>query len=869
MWGCELVRDACANLGLELAKTIFGEDLPFNKSLIDEVTERIRNRARKLKIKNNMTDSEASRMASEQIQREYDNLSKKRQQQAKLDAFARAKFESHVGQFKSKSRGIFNKIAGGEGPEFGVGNSINAQFGATYRRLLSSPDGLLTMLQGKNELGEDLRSYLLNLNNEEKIISEKEGVDTGDPRAKEVARIISHNQEFQRKILNRFGADIKPLEDRISMTIHDPYELSKYDDSFFKDQLTRNLYRLERGAAWLRGGQEAVEEVNDKFLRKSFNRWHDFIHPKLNIERTFTEIKPEASAIKEQMWEDYKSFVSGLHETKNDLSHVTGIDSEVAYTQRAALEKKINSRHRTYHFNDGKDWIAYQYKMGRATLAQTLDRELHQTSNDLALLQETGPTGLRYLEKRIKEEASKEKTQSAKLYAFSSKRLITVMDGSSSRVVNTRMAKIGQNLRDFARMETLGFSTLHSFSDVANEIATLKYNGVTFGDRWATGVKNFIAIFPSKERRQVLDSMVVSTKSLTGAIASRYTPDQSLVGAGYSRLQSQYFNLNGQHPWDWERMGGISAELGRRLALNRNIPYGKLNIDLQKSLADSAIGEREWDAIRQSGKRLADKKLYILADSVRELPDSVIKDYINNPKASKSAINLAKIDLEDLVTKHFFNAEQHVVPFPGLKERALAASGGPKGTIPGELSRFFFQFKTFPFAFVDRVIKRELIGGVNRTPFNVLGGMAELMVGVSIFSGIGLSAAALLKGETVPDFTKEENIKRLLAPAFGLYGDFFMGNYFSYGHSIMDFLKGPVASKFDQIGKDINFSKPGLSALKIGRDLTPNLWFMHALFKNVLYSKFAESLDPGSTARANSRLKSGTGQTIWVQKLFQ
>lgn len=855
-------NDSCANLGHELAKEIFGDDLPFDKGVIDDITDRIRKRARTLKLKDNLPDSEAARKASEEIQREYDHLSDLRRRQARLDAVARGKWMTGVKQFASESRGHYVKVVGTEGKEFGVGDSINAQRAASLNRLYSAPDGMLTLLSKNNKLGEDLRPHLLNMNHQASIIDEMDGIETNDPRSKEVARIVRLNQEYQRKMINRFGGDVKPLEGRISTTIHDPYEIGKYHDSFFHNQLENSRLLAERVAAYTKDGQEGVEAVNEKYLKKAYTRWSRFIKPLLDLPRTFGDHASNAKELDEIMYNDFKSFVSQLHEHDADLARTTGIDSETGYTTRAMTANKINERHRFYHFKNGQDWMNYQMKFGRATLAQSLDHELHRSATDLAILQKLGPTGLRYLEGKVRQAALVEKTKSAKLHAFATKRVMNVLDGTANRVVNSRLAKISQNLRDFARIETLGFSTLHSFQDVANEIATLKYNGVGFGERWASAVKNFISFIPSAERRAVLDQMVVSTKSLIGSTASRYTPDQAF--GGYSKLQSQYFNLNGQHPWDWERMGGISSALGRRMALNRNLSYANLDINFKKSLSDSAIGEREWDAIRQSAMPLADKKLYILADSVSHLNDDVIRNYIGNPKASARAIEKAKIDLEDLVTKHFFNAEQHVVPFPGLKEQAFASSGGPKGTLSGEATRFFTQFKNFPYSFVDRVVKREILGNPNRTPFSILGGLAELMVSTAIFTAIGNSAAELLKGETIPDYSKPENMKRLLAPAFGLYGDFLMNNYFSYGHSIMDFVKGPVISKFDQLASDVNLSKPGVSALKITRDLTPNLWFMHALFRNVLYNKFAEMLDPGSTDRAKNRLKDSTGQSIWI-----
>jgi hypothetical protein len=217
---------------------------------------------------------------------------------------------------------------------------------------------------------------------------------------------------------------------------------------------------------------------------------------------------------------------------------------------------------------------------------------------------------------------------------------------------------------------------------------------------------------------------------------------------------------------------------------------------------------------------------------------------------------------------------------PGAREKATLLGGTIPGTATGELARAFWQFKTFPFAIINRHWRRGL-GMFDKTSGKV-GYIATLVALQTVMGAIAMEIGDILSGKDPRTLNPESAYgpKNLIAAllkggALGLYGDFLFADATTYGRTLAGAIGGPMLGAIEDTykltvgnvqelsqGKDTNF---GAEAIRAARGYTPgaSLWYTKTATDRLIFNQMQEYFDPGYLARARAKAKREYGTTYW------
>ncbi len=132
--------------------------------------------------------------------------------------------------------------------------------------------------------------------------------------------------------------------------------------------------------------------------------------------------------------------------------------------------------------------------------------------------------------------------------------------------------------------------------------------------------------------------------------------------------------------------------------------------------------------------------------------------------------------IKSIKTKSFVSYKLYRMPIyfvfnyaviePDARTRAFMKRGLTAGTVPGEAWRFFFQFKAFPIAVLQKAFGREMSFIKDGQNAKGLFGIANLIVGAGIFGYIAMTAKDILKGKSPKDPAKLDTFYAEQSTAF-------------------------------------------------------------------------------------------------------
>ena len=213
---------------------------------------------------------------------------------------------------------------------------------------------------------------------------------------------------------------------------------------------------------------------------------------------------------------------------------------------------------------------------------------------------------------------------------------------------------------------------------------------------------------------------------------------------------------------------------------------------------------------------------------------------------------------------------------PTARERFNAQEQFNKGSIPGELARSFYMFKSIPQAQIARNYLRgmSLPTGAARTGY-----IASYIAGSMFVSGMVVQLHELAAGRDPEDMTTPKFWMDCLTKGgvLGVYGDLIFGNDGSQG---LERFAGPLYSEANDFykltfgnaikavqGKKTSF---GSDLLRFGYNNMPlKTWYSKALLDRAIFNQFQENLSPGYMQRINQRAQAA-GQHYYYppQNLF-
>lgn len=680
-------------------------------------------------------------------------------------------------------------------------------------------------------------------------IGKGEDTKSLNPQVVEIAQIIQKYQEGARIDANRAGASIGKLPGYIARQSHDSEKI---------------------GAA-------------------GFERWAEEILPRLD-QATFREGGEPMTFLKGV----YDGLVSGDH-----LKSPAGQQSN-GFRGPANLAKKL-SQERVLHFKDGVAWHEYNQMFGTGNLREAVLRGLDLSGQNTALMRRLGTNPEANLNMAM--DAIKEDVRAggdpAALANFNTARRGAIanrfkeISGQTRIPGNATQARVAANVRAWQSLSKLGGALLSSFTDLPVAASEMRYQGQSFLGSLAEMGAGLLKGRGSAEQRQILSAYGVYADSMRGEIMRRFSADDS-VGGKMSRGMSQFFRLNGLSWWTDANKASAGLMMAHNLAQNKGRAWSSLNADFKRALSLYDLDAGKWDLLREMEMRHADGRDYMTPDGIASISDERIGQYLaeRNRPVSAGAIRETRQDLERSLRAYVNDRVTYAVLEPDARTRSIMNQGTQPGTIPGDLLRFVTQFKSFPAAYMQKTLGRELYGrGYTPTAFGngFRGGrdliqalrngngerlaLAQLILWTTAFGYLSMASKDVAKGrEPRPaDDPKTWLAAMVQGGGLGIFGDYLFGEANRFGNTALESAAGPTLGTVADLANLWSRAKEGddtaASALRLAQNNTPflNLFYTRIALDHLFLYSVQEAMSPGSLRRTEERIRQQNDQEFLVR----
>jgi len=665
------------------------------------------------------------------------------------------------------------------------------------------------------------------------VYRELAGENTGVKDAKVIAEIVKKHNEHVRTILNNLGANIGKLDDWITRQYHDPDKLI--------------------GAA----GRSITD------WKQHQSAWREIIKPLLDLERTFGGAK-NIDEILDDMWLKLRSGVF----FKND-----GLDA--VYGSQSIVKKL--SEGRVLHFKNADARFKYDQKFGNPRLRESVVHGLQLSARNIGIMNSFGTkpeANFKRMLKILEVHFAKINPKLDGKFKFEKfKNEFMEVDGSVYQVDNAMGAKIGMALRFFQGTGKLGFATISSFADLATYMTESRFQGRGL----FTGLAEALGQLTGLGRNKVaLDVLGVMSNTTIGVMNQKFSGRGDMTGK-FASLSNKFYQLNALNWWVSNLKSAMTVGVARLYGMKRSLTFDKLSAREQNILTMYGIDNGKWNMLRSISALEADGKTYITAEKIDEISIESIDSYLGRKVSKREADNFRQ-DLHISYRNLLLDRAMHGTPEPDAAVRADLNRGWKRGTVEGELMRFFTQFKSFPVAIYQKVIGRELRGynpanesvGRNRAT-----GLASMVIFGTMMGYLSMTVKDLLKGKSPRDMNKLENWGAAFVQGggMGIYGDFLYSELKNgYGGSLQETAMGPafadlskfIASFTHLINGDMKkFGKSNYSILE-GNTPFLNLFYTKAAYDYLIGYHIKEFLDPGYFRRMRRKAYKNQGSKYFL-----
>lgn len=771
-----------------------------------------------------MAADEVSKIAVDQAIRRKENLVKQiNKQNEALQAMERHANEEDLYAFQSVGRQM-NEI-----DHYAKG--ISNQY---LSKMLDTLGGLRSKFFGFVEDKQDVIDF----------VRESYGIHTGNERAAAAWKVWSETSEDMRQRAIEAGADIGKLDYGYIPQSHDAFKLAK-----------------------------AAKILKEKELSNQ-QAWIEFIWDKLDRSRYLDEngdIMGDA---------DYREMLEGVYDT---ILSGDSRDSNI-YTiaekrpQALAKRKKYNSR--ALHFVSPEAWVEYQSTFGQGSLSTALIGHVQHMASDIALMERWGPQPtatfdmLKYTSEKVRDNAVMQMHKDG-TYSWSKARkyddtmgvwvgvdqVFDVLTGKAYHVNmnHHRFANIMQTWRNLEVAGKLGKAFITSFSDIPTYFVAARFNQIPFMDALKMLPRAY-----GREWKQYAAQMGLVADSMISDY-NRWAGDN--LGENWS---SKLANLTMRASF----LTAFTDSTRRAFSLCMSVSLARLSKTNWEALSEfdrarlvnGGISKTEWELFQRT-----------------QLDQSHGLEFLNPQKIAdvEGYDEAFKTQATSKLIAYIVSESEMASLNPDIITRASTTRGLQKGTIPGELARAVFLFKSFPIAMMrqhnerSRFLQRHANGKVDRCKY-----LASIAVSTTMLGAISLQIQNMLNGKDLQDTTSSEFWLNAMAKGGGLgfLGDF-IANQFSenarYGAWSMASLFGPQVSTgveaLDTMTKLIGYSlydketKPAASAFRIAKSHMPfiNMWYTQTILDRYVMNDIQEYLSPGYLARMERRTYRSWGQGYW------
>ncbi|MBD1555004.1 hypothetical protein HAQ04_26730 [Pseudomonas sp. C2L11] len=670
-----------------------------------------------------------------------------------------------------------------------------------------------------------------------------------NPQVVEIAQTIQKYQEAARIDANRAGASIGKVAGYITRQSHD----------------------------------------SEKIAAAGFDKWMRYILPRLDPS-TFDGVSDVGQFLKGV----FNGLVSGDH------LKAPGDRPANGFKGPASLAKRL-SQERVLHFKDGIAWHEYNKLYGTGNLREAVLRGLDMAGQNTALMRRLGTNpeaNLNMIVDVLKEDVRKTgDNQALKNFNTEARGKIAnrfkEVSGQTRIPGSATQARVAANVRAWQSLSKLGGALLSSFTDLPVAASEFRYQGKSFLGSLGDMAGGLLKGRGSAEQREILASFGVYADSMRGEIMRRFSADDSM-GGKISRGMSLFFRLNGLSWWTDANKASAGLMMAHNLAQNKGRAWSALDANYRRALSLYDLDEAKWDLLRGMDTRMADGREYMTSDGVASIPDERVTEYLKEQgrPVSEGAIRDVRNGLQQSLRTYVNDRVTYAVLEPDARTRSIMNQGTQPGTIPGDLLRFVTQFKSFPAAYMQKTMGRDLYGrGYTPTGLSerFRGGrdliaalrngngeklaIAQLILWTTAFGYLSMAAKDSWKMKTPRDPNDPKTWMAAMAQGggLGIFGDYLFGETSRFGNSALESAAGPALGTAADLANLWSRAKAGddtaASALRLAQNNTPflNLFYSRIVLDHLFFFSLQEAMNPGSLRRTEQRIQKENGQTFLIR----
>ncbi len=844
--------------------------------------------------------------------------------QAALNIMAGQRFEEKVRAFIAETgdhtEAIMARLTGSHKRAGGARESIDANRLAIYSDWMGS---MTAEFKANPNLHDKLlrdKTFLDNVVREKYEIRQdgKPGV-TGDEDARAVAAIFDKYTEIARQRANRAGAMIGKLDSWVPRR-HDSARVMKTDRDTWIDEVLgyldhKKTFGRDQAQIDALSTQKAalVKETEGVLAQEKAAKGkvlEAIIKRRRGIQTKLEELEISTEALRGEI-KDKRAFLSEVYD-----NIVTGRDRGLSSTEQGKIlgpgnMAKSMSKHRELHFKDADAELAYQEKYTKGNIYTSMIDHLDRMARKISVMEELGTnpetmlaSKLEKLRREIREDpklSPEQKAKKLKALNFDLGKRQGKIGMSFAQVMGETLipervtaAKIYQGVRSTMALAKLGGAALSAMADVVTRAVTMRYNGVNLFEAYRNVVQSFLEGRGSKEQKAVAYKLGVLWDTMNAEVSARWNAQDSMMGHS-SLAMSRFFKWSGLN-WITDVGKAASARLlASHWADNARKAFSQLSKTEQEILRYHGMTEKHWDAVRSVADFADDGRSYILAENMSKVPDAQI-DALNADEIARIKKGLKLDEAKTSETKakrqeqfdrrmdklradareklqtqwmaYILDETRHAVIEPGDRTRAAMVRGTRPGTLNGELLRFAMQFKSFPLAYMQNILREKRWRRPGTDNMDI-GGMAHLVIASLAFGYLASLAKDLAKGRTPKDPSKIETWLQAATQSggAGIYGDFFLGQYNRFGGGVSDSVIGPALSAAGRGVEILSGAVHGQSDWgdlgRLAMDNVPfiNLWYTRAALDYAILFHLREMMSPGTLQRTEKRMKEQYNQS--------
>lgn len=596
---------------------------------------------------------------------------------------------------------------------------------------------------------------------------------------------------------------------------------------------------------------------------------------------------------------------------------VTGRDNTVTARQKGERVGPANlannlAQHRVLHFKSADDWLAYQREFGHGHIMSAMVAHQTRAARVAAQLQILGPNPEAMLgslvdsltqrirnDPRLSEAARNAEGDELKKALKPNQAISAALSevrGLTLGPANFTAAQIGAGIRAVQSMSKLGGAVISSATDVVTSVANLHFQGQPLGRAWTAQLEELVRGRGAGEQKQIASLLGEGYDGMIGHIISPYAAGDGVPGA-MSKAMERFFRWSGLTWWTDARRAGAARMLSAWVGQQVEIPHARLAPRFQHALKLHGINAAEWDVLRQAQFRANRGSRYVTPDRIAELPDEAFDPLIpaDDLQAARTRFaeepdrleawlgrrrDRARFELEMSLRRYFADEISFAVIEADemTRRQILFNTASQSGTLIGETLRFVMQFKTFPLAFTNRVVRRAIGGADGRTAgerlLNNAGHIGHLVAGLAIAGYLSMTAKDMLRGWWPPrDPADPKTIYAALMQggALGIYGDFIFGEANRMGGGVLETVAGPTLGAASQLIETWQRARGGDfragETLNIALQNTPflNLWYVRPALDQLVLHSLYETVNPGYLRRQERKRLKEYGQARFIE----